>query len=115
MAIAEVAAVAEHNREMTVAPRSDIFSTALLNLDLGTKAFFTLSPITALAYMGSCQNYGPFLGTVNIRCRNIIRTQKRPIILRTAHIDFAEPGNTPQMPESSDSHRPWAKVLGFRV
>ena len=20
-------------------------------------------------YMGSCQNYGPFLGTLNIRCR----------------------------------------------
>ena len=27
--------------------------------------------------MGSCQNYGPFLGTLNIRCRIVIRTQKR--------------------------------------
>ena len=24
--------------------------------------------------MGSCQNYGPFLGTQNIRCRIILRT-----------------------------------------
>ena len=30
-------------------------------------------------YMGGCQNYGgpgPFLGTLNIRCRIILRTQK---------------------------------------
>ena len=27
-------------------------------------------------YMGGCQNYGPFLGTLNIRCRIIIRIQK---------------------------------------
>ena len=28
-------------------------------------------------YVGGCQNYGPFLGTLNIRCRTIIGTQKR--------------------------------------
>ena len=27
--------------------------------------------------MGVCQNYGPFLGTLNIRCRIIIGIQKR--------------------------------------
>ena len=27
--------------------------------------------------MGGCQNYGPFLGTLNTRCRSIIRTPKR--------------------------------------
>ena len=27
--------------------------------------------------MGGCQNYGPFLGALNIRCRTIIGTQKR--------------------------------------
>ena len=27
--------------------------------------------------MGGCQNYGPFLGTPNIRCRIIIGIQKR--------------------------------------
>ena len=31
--------------------------------------------------MGGCQNYGPFLGTLNIRCRILIRTQKGTIIL----------------------------------
>ena len=25
-----------------------------------------------VAYVGGCQNYGPFLGTLNIRCRIII-------------------------------------------
>ena len=36
--------------------------------------------------MGSCQNYGSFLGTLNIRCRIIIGIQKGPIILTTSHI-----------------------------
>ena len=36
--------------------------------------------------MGSCQNYGPFVGTLNIRCRIIIRTQKGTIILTTTHM-----------------------------
>ena len=34
---------------------------------------------------GGCQNYGPFLGTLNIRCRIIIGTQKGTIILTTTH------------------------------
>ena len=37
-------------------------------------------------HMGSCQNYGPVLGTLNIRCRNMIRTQKGTIILTTTHM-----------------------------
>ena len=32
-------------------------------------------------HMGGCQNYGPFLGTLNIRCRIILRTHKRDPIL----------------------------------
>ena len=36
-------------------------------------------------YMGTCQNYGPFLGTINIRCRIIISTQKGTLILTTTH------------------------------
>ena len=36
--------------------------------------------------MGDCQNYGPFLGTLNIRGRIIIGTQKGIIILTTTHI-----------------------------
>ena len=39
-------------------------------------------------YMGSCQNYGPFLGTLNNRCRIIIGTQKGTILLTTTHIRF---------------------------
>ena len=34
-------------------------------------------------YVGGCQNYGPFLDTLNIRCRIIIGIQKGTIILKT--------------------------------
>ena len=37
-------------------------------------------------HMGGCQNYGPSLGTLNIRCRIIIGIQKGTIILTTTHI-----------------------------
>ena len=37
-------------------------------------------------YMGGCQNYGPFLGTLNIRCRPILGTQKGTIVLTTTPI-----------------------------
>ena len=36
--------------------------------------------------MGGCQNYGPFLGTLNIRCRIIIGTPKGTIILTATHM-----------------------------
>ena len=36
--------------------------------------------------MGGCQNYGPFLGTPNIKCRTILGTQKGTIILTTTHV-----------------------------
>ena len=36
--------------------------------------------------MGGFRNYGPFLGTLNIRCRIIIGIQKGTIILTTTHI-----------------------------
>ena len=38
--------------------------------------------------MGSCQNYDPFLGTLNIRGRIIIGIQKGAIILTTTLISF---------------------------
>ena len=38
--------------------------------------------------MGGCQNYGPFLGTLNIRCRTIMGIQKETIILTTTHIGY---------------------------
>ena len=36
--------------------------------------------------MGGCQNYGPSLGNLNIRCRIIVGMQKGTIILTTTHI-----------------------------
>ena len=36
--------------------------------------------------MAGCQNYGPFLGTLNIRGRIIIGIQKGTIILITTHM-----------------------------
>ena len=39
--------------------------------------------------MGSCQNYGPLLGTLNIRCRIRIGIQKGTLILTTTHIEGA--------------------------
>ena len=38
------------------------------------------------SHMGGCQNYIPFLGTLNIRCRIIIGIQKGTIILTTTHM-----------------------------
>ena len=37
-------------------------------------------------YLGGCQNYGPLLGTLNIRCRTIIGIRKGTMILTTTHI-----------------------------
>ena len=42
----------------------------------------------ALLYMGGCQNYGPFLVTLNNRCRTIIGTQKGTLILTTTQMGF---------------------------
>ena len=36
--------------------------------------------------MGDCQNYIPFLGTLNIRCRIILGIHIGTIILTTTHI-----------------------------
>ena len=46
---------------------------------------------TIMGSMGGCQNYGPFLGTLNIRCRTIIGTQKGTMILTTTHIQNPKP------------------------
>ena len=40
----------------------------------------------ALKYVGGCQSYGPFWGTLNIRCRIIIGIQKVTIIFTIAHV-----------------------------
>ena len=41
---------------------------------------------TIIGYLGGCQHYGPFLGTLHIRCRTIIGTQKGAVTLTITHI-----------------------------
>ena len=41
---------------------------------------------------GGCQNYGPFLGTLDIRCRIITGIQNGPIILTTTHVSKLDAG-----------------------
>ena len=48
----------------------------------------TMSTQLGYSEMGGCQNYGPFLGTLNIRCRTIIGTQKGTIILTTTQMNL---------------------------
>ena len=50
--------------------------------------------------MGGCQNYGPFLGTLNIRGRIIIGTQKGTIISTTTHIGTIIGIHSPTLPEA---------------
>ena len=40
---------------------------------------------TLIGYMGGCQSYGPFLGTLTIRFRIIIGIQKGTLLLTTTH------------------------------
>ena len=42
-------------------------------------------------YMGGCQNYGPYLGILNIRCRCIMGIQKGTIILTNTLMQSAPP------------------------
>ena len=49
----------------------------------------TLSQTNMEAHMGGCQNYGPFLSTLNIRGRIVIGTQKGTIILATTHVSYS--------------------------
>ena len=53
--------------------------------ELGGRRRFRLSP-RAIKQMGGCQNDGPFLGTLNIRCRITIGIQKGTIILTTTQM-----------------------------
>ena len=53
-------------------------------------------------HMGCSQNYGPFLGTLNIRCHIIIGIQQGTIILTTTHVKFPisrlrSPSHNPSM------------------
>ena len=68
------------------------------------------------SYMGGCQNYGPFLGTLDIRGRAIIGIQKRDrnfdnhpyrnlreqVVFMTAALQYRQPGRV-------------SKSSGFRI
>ena len=43
-----------------------------------------------ICYIGGRQNVGPFVGTLKIKCRIIIRTQEGTIILTTTHMVITE-------------------------
>ena len=64
--------------------------------------------------MGGCQNYGPFLGTLNIRCRIILRTQKGTVILTTTHISYDERGTAGRPKISPWDHGAKLKALPLR-
>ena len=51
------------------------------------------------SYLGGCQNYGPFLGTLNISCRIIIRTQNGTPILTTTHLGKRGEDKQPHSPQ----------------
>ena len=53
-----------------------------------------------LDHMSGCQNYGPFLGTLNIRGRIIIGTQKGTIILTTSHMGTIQHRTSKAVPAS---------------
>ena len=46
---------------------------------------FTLAAIAV--QLDSSLNQGPILAILDIRCGKVIYNQKKPIVLRTAHID----------------------------
>ena len=63
--------------------------------------------------MGGCQNYGPFLGTLNIRCRIILGTQKGTIILTTTHVVKLAWGRTVAFQQSPNTTCLRAKPKGL--
>ena len=56
---------------------------------------------TIMDYMGGCQNSGPFLGTLNIRCRIIIGIQKGTNILTTTHMVISQNRGTHHKPQNT--------------
>ena len=55
--------------------------------------------------MAGCQNYGPFLGTLNIRGRIIIRTQEGAVNVTTTHILNLKPNCCPSKAATVKSNR----------
>ena len=66
---------------------------------------FPLGRYITKYYMGGCQNHGPFLDTLNSRCRIIIGIQKGTINLTTTHMQVSEKWGTVF----------WVAIIGIMV
>ena len=66
-------------REASSYSSTDLSHTLSQNLygPTHSAALKTISHTSRHTHMGGCQNYGPFLGTLNIRCRIILGIPKR--------------------------------------
>ena len=49
------------------------------------------------SHAGACQNYGPFLGTLNIRRRSIMGNQEGTIVLTTTHVQKLRQRSSPSL------------------
>ena len=54
------------------------------------KVLYFLYEFEVVNHVGGCQNYDPFWGTRNIRCRMIMGIQKGTIILTTTHVKLRQ-------------------------
>ena len=68
-------------------PQGELYNF-ILSADL--QALLVGDPFTCTVgvYVGGCQDYGPFLDTLNVRGRIIVGIQKGTIILTTTHVGF---------------------------
>ena len=77
-------------------PLNNPYKTPLYN-----PLYNVLEGVKTKAHVGGCQNYGLFLGTLNISCLTIMGTQKGTIILTTTHVGVSRvlgvgPGRIPR-------------------
>ena len=71
---------------------------------LQTKVKHTPTHYSA-CHKGGCQNYGPFWGTLNTRCRTILGTQKGTIILTTTQKAAMLSPNPGALADHEENHR----------
>ena len=63
--------------------------------------------------MGGCQNHGPLLGPLYIRCRIILRTQQGTIILTTTHMAVSPALLRSNLARADSPNGHSGSVLGF--
>ena len=78
--------------------------------------FYTIYHNSALGFlnshMGGCQNYGSLLGSLNTRCRNILRNQNGTIVFTTTRMDFPRPNFRARPWGSRRRNRGWFRAKG---